>query len=75
MTEALSAVLHYLFMEVGYHRIYAKHDVENVASGKVMKKCNMIYEGRLREQYLRYDGTYSDALIYSILKQEFINRE
>ena len=71
MTEAMSAILKFLFCDVGYHRIYAKHDVDNPASGKVMKKCNMVYEGRLREHYLRHDGNYSDSLIYSILKSEF----
>ncbi|HOA80539.1 MAG TPA: GNAT family protein [Defluviitaleaceae bacterium] len=54
--------MNYLFNEVGIHRISAKHDIENPASGKVMQKCNMTYEGRLREHYLRHDGTYSDAL-------------
>jgi len=71
VTEAMLAVLNYLFCEVGYHRIFAKHDIENPASGKVMMKCNMVYEGRLREHYLRHDGTYSDSLIYSILNNEF----
>ena len=67
-SEALSAVMTFLFKEVGMHRIFAKHDVENPASGKVMQKCNMMYEGRLREHYLRHDGTYSDALVYSSLQ-------
>lgn len=70
MTEAMSAVIQYLFLEVGFHRIAAKHDVENPASGKVMMNGNMTYEGRLREYYLRHDGIYSDSLIYSILKNE-----
>lgn len=51
-SEALSAIMNYLFNEIGMHRITAKHDIENPASGKVMQKCNMIYEGRLREHYL-----------------------
>lgn len=70
-SEALSAVMQFLFHEVGMHRIMAKHDVENPASGKVMEKCNMTYEGTLRQHYLRHDGTYSDSLIYSILEHEF----
>lgn len=49
------------------HRVMAKHDVENPASGEVMKKCGMTYEGRLKEYYLRHDGTYSDALVYGII--------
>lgn len=67
-SEALSAVIDYLFTEIGYHRIFAKHDVENPASGKVMEKCNMIYEGRLRGHYLQHDGVYSDSLVYGILR-------
>jgi len=63
--------LRYLFLEVGYHRIFAKHDIENPASGQVMKKCNMVYEGKLRGHYLRHDGTFSDSLVYSILTNEF----
>lgn len=71
-TEALQAVMSFLFHEVGLHRIMAKFDVENPSSGKVMQKCNMTYEGKLRDYYLRHDGTYSDSLIYSILREEFI---
>lgn len=41
MPEALSLVLFYAFQEIGFKRIFAKHDVENPNSGKVMKKCNM----------------------------------
>lgn len=65
-SEALAAVIQYLFEEVGIHRIMAKHDVQNPASGEVMKKCGMTYEGRFKEYYLRHDGTYSDAIIYGI---------
>jgi len=71
-SEALSTVIKFLFSKVGMHRITAKHDIENPSSGKVMKKCSMIYEGKLREYYLRHDGTYSDAVVYSILKNEYV---
>lgn len=50
------------------HRIMAKHDIENPTSGEVMKKCGMTYEGRFKEFYLRHDGTYSDALVYGIVR-------
>ena len=39
MTEALSRVVEYLFGEVGFYRIEAKHAVENAASGRVMGSC------------------------------------
>ena len=69
-SEALAAVIQFLFEEVGMHRILAKHDVENPASGEVMKKCGMTYEGRFKEYYLRHDGTYSDALVYGIVNEK-----
>lgn len=73
-TEALKAVLEYLFCEASFNRILAKHDVENPASGKVMMNCGMVYEGRLRQHYLRHDGVYSDSLVYAILRSEHAAR-
>ena len=71
-TEALKAVMGFLFLDVNMHRITAKHDTENPASGAVMKKCGMKVEGRLREHYCRHDGSYGDAVVYGILKKEFL---
>lgn len=68
-SEALGAVMDFLFEEVGMHRIMAKHDVENPASGKVMEKCGMTYEGTLKEHYRRHDGTFSNAKVYGKVKQ------
>jgi len=70
-SEALGLIMKFLFEEVSMNRIMAKHDVENPASGRVMQKCGMAYEGRLREHYKRHDGTFSDSLVYGILKKEF----
>ena len=71
-SEALLAVMKFFFSEVGMHRIMAKHNIENPASGKVMMKCGMTYEGRLRGHYLQPDGTCTDSAIYGILKDEFV---
>ena len=49
MSESLIAVIDYLFSEVGFNRIAAKHDTNNIASGKVMVKSGMKYEGTLRQ--------------------------
>ncbi len=68
--EAVTAVMRFLFEQVGVNRIEAKHDVRNPASGTVMKKCGMTYEGTLR-QGARYNLGLCDAALYSILKKEF----
>lgn len=44
-SEALQAVMDYLFDEAGAERIVAKHDPRNPNSGKVMQKCGMRYKG------------------------------
>ncbi len=70
MTEALQAILHYLFYEVGYRRIQAKHDVLNVASGRVMQKAGMLYEKTENKVGLRKDGTYYDLDVYVKYREE-----
>jgi len=46
-SEALRAVVSFLFETVGCNRISAEHDVNNPNSGKVMKKAGLQYEGTL----------------------------
>jgi ribosomal-protein-alanine N-acetyltransferase len=70
MTEVLSSVLEYLIEEVGYSRIEALHDVFNVASGKVMKKCNMTYLGNKRNGLYRKDGSQADLAMYAIINKK-----
>ncbi len=65
MSEALRVVMHYLFYEAGYRRIRARHDILNVASGKVMQKCGMKYEKILYRVSRRRDGSYCDCAVYS----------
>lgn len=70
MTEALRAIIKYLFDKVNFNRIQLRHMVDNPASGKVMMKCGMKYEGTLRQYDLKNTGELCDAAIYSILKGE-----
>ena len=71
-TEAACAVLTFAFETVGLHKICAKHDVENPASGRVMEKLGMRREGCLKLDAQRLDGTYSDMLLYGILREEWL---
>lgn len=73
MTEALQAVLRYSFEEMGINRIEAQHEVGNPASGAVMRKCGMTREGTLRSR-LYNKGRYVDVELYSILRQEYLQR-
>ena len=69
MTEALGAVMDYLFDEVGMNRIEAKHDINNPNSGAVMKKCGMFYEGTARQSDRNNQGI-CDIATYGILRSD-----
>lgn len=72
MSESLKAVINYLFSEVGFNRIVAKHDTNNVASGKVMLKSGMNYEGILRQVEMRANKEFYDLAVYAILKNDWL---
>ncbi len=66
MTEALKAVIEYLF-SVGFHRVSCLHKVENSASGRVLQKAGMGFEGILKGYARRKDGGFSDSAVYGII--------
>lgn len=69
MSEALGAVINYLFDEVGMQRIEARHDPRNSHSGGVMQKCGMKYEGTHRRADRNNQGI-CDCSCYAILANE-----
>ena len=69
-TEAARAVLQYGFEQVHLNRIFAAHYRHNPASGRVLQKIGMKYEGCLRQNILKW-GEFIDVEMYSILRQEF----
>lgn len=74
MSEALTAVMDYLFREVGMNRISARHDPRNPHSGGVMRKCGMVYEGTTRASDRNNQGI-CDASIYAILRADWEKRK
>ncbi|MDE5598101.1 MAG: GNAT family N-acetyltransferase, partial [Lachnospiraceae bacterium] len=68
-SEALNAVMAFLFDVVDVNRIEARHDPRNPNSGKVMQKCGMKYEGTLRSADWNNQGI-CDACYYALLKSE-----
>lgn len=70
-TEASQAVVKYGFEVMGLNRIYATHFTRNPASGRVMQKIGMQYEGHLRQNVKKWDK-FEDLELYSILKDEYI---
>lgn len=71
MTEAVTAVIAYLFNNVGLNRIAAGHDIDNIASGRVMQKCGMTFEGIQRQAHYCTRRGYYDSARYAILRSDF----
>lgn len=69
-TEAAKAVVAYSFEVLKLNRVQAKHFKRNPASGRVMEKIGMRYEGCLR-QYIKKWDNFEDTLVYGMLKVDF----
>ena len=66
MKEALKEVIRFLFEEVKV--VHSSHALENPASGKVMLKNNMVYEGTLQKEVQTNICGITDRVIYSCFR-------
>lgn len=71
MTEALTAYLRFLFEKEGLHRVEAQHDVDNPASGQVMRKAGMKEEGLLKER-IHYKNRFASVRLYAAIREEWL---
>ncbi|NEP08821.1 MAG: GNAT family N-acetyltransferase [Symploca sp. SIO2C1] len=69
-TEAAKAVVGYGFEVIGLHRIHGAYFPQNPASGRVMQKIGMSYEGCRRQHILKW-GNFEDLELYGILKSDW----
>lgn len=69
-TEALNAVMGFLFERVGARRVWAKHDTRNPNSGRVMALCGMSYEGTIRQSGVCNQGV-GDLTVRGMLRDEW----
>ncbi len=69
-TEAAREVVRYAFAELGLNRVHSNHFSRNPASGKVMQKIGMTYEGCHRQHILK-SGKFEDLEQYGILKSDW----
>ena len=71
MTEAGKRILEFAFNDLQLERVFAEHDTNNVASGKVMQRLGMTCDGILRKSRM-FKGELIDGAYYSILKSEYV---
>ncbi|HMJ66407.1 MAG TPA: GNAT family N-acetyltransferase [Candidatus Binatia bacterium] len=72
-TEVGEAVLRFAFEELRLNCVNAHHFVRNAASGRVLQKLGMRYDGRLRQHVRKWDH-FEDLDCYSILRSEWVSK-
>lgn len=72
--EALRAVIRFLFDVVGFHRVEAVYNMDNVASGRVLAKVGMRFEGVMRGRAMRIgaDGFPEDLNLCAIVATDVV---
>ncbi|MNZ70423.1 putative ribosomal N-acetyltransferase YdaF [compost metagenome] len=74
-TEALNSVIQFTFEHTAINRLQAFHRGSNIASGKVLEKSHMLFEGILRGSYYYSDiNEYDDKAYYGITRKNFLEK-
>jgi ribosomal-protein-alanine N-acetyltransferase len=71
VTEAAAAVVDYMFSKTEIERVEAFHSVENPASGAVLRKIGMTWEGTARHKYRGGGGNFHDCELYAIIRGDW----
>lgn len=71
MTEAAKTVLQFAFEQIGVDCVIAKHDVRNLASGRVMQKIGMTHDKLVRRAVLNGRREWVDCETYVIFKENY----
>lgn len=69
-TEAVRALLAYLFGELKLHRVTAICDAENLASARLLERVGMRREGTYVEN-IWFKGAWGSEFLYAMLAREF----
>jgi RimJ/RimL family protein N-acetyltransferase len=68
--DALGTVLHYLFREMNLNRVWLITHTSNLKAIGLYLSLGFIKEGLLRQVHFR-DGSYQDALIMAVLREDW----
>jgi RimJ/RimL family protein N-acetyltransferase len=69
--ECKFLLLTFCFEELGAIRVQLKTDVNNIRSRKAIAKIGGQYEGILRNDCIRANGTFRDSVYFSIINSEW----
>lgn len=71
MPEAVELALKEAFVNKKAMIVSVSHFAENDRSRRVIEKVGFQYEGKLRQEFVRFDNRVFDSLIYSMTKEEY----
>ena len=71
MSEAMRAVLDYVFHELNFHSVEANIDPINKKSSGILERNHFLKEAHFRENYY-FEGKFTDSAIYSLLKSRHL---
>ena len=69
--EAKYLLMRHAFEDWGAIRVALKTDIRNIHSQAAIKKLGAKYEGLMRNQRIRPDGSYRDTVLFSITDREW----
>ncbi|HEX5317410.1 MAG TPA: GNAT family N-acetyltransferase, partial [Candidatus Kapabacteria bacterium] len=67
MTEAVREVIRFAFEEMGFHRIEAECETENIRSLRVAERCGMSLEAKHKENEIN-KGRFVSNYVYAIVR-------
>lgn len=72
MTQALSAVIHYGFTEMGLHSVEGNIDPKNIGSIRLVEKIGFERIGVVKEHsYDPFENRYLDTVLFSLTKPDW----
>lgn len=73
-TEACRIALDYAFTQLNCRVVRVGHFPFNQKSRRLIKKLGFVYEGSLRQVVQLPDGSWTDELMYSLLRDEYLSQ-
>ncbi len=73
-TEAATALVDLAFGNYPLHRLVANLDPRNVRSSALCERIGMTREAHLRRDWPEVDGTWTDNVIYGLLREEWATK-
>lgn len=68
--QAVVAATRFAVTQLGLHRLYLYHAVDNPGSCAVARAAGFVHEGTLRESYRYADGVYRDEHLHGLLARD-----